>query len=190
MKRPHLAWRWWRIDLIGAAVCAAMTLAVCLGGIVPLAGSHEEVLKMQAETVAQQSQAARLDATLTATREKLRQAQKKLDESPLRLETSTNVFRRLSDVSALASDSGLSLDDIRPGPAAVGTYCDTVPIAMAGNGTYRACAAFLARLCRVMPDTGVSSLEVAAVGVDPSGSGKFHFDLEWHVAPRSAGTAK
>jgi Tfp pilus assembly protein PilO len=186
MKWPQTRWIWWRIDLAGAALCAAIAAGMCFGGILPLLAQHEQLQKLQQEISVQREQAAKMDATLASVRHKLDVSRQALTESPLRLEAASNVYRRLAEVSALASECGLTVDDIRPDRSVPGAYCETVPILMAGSGTYRTCTAFLNRLRRTMPDTGVASLELLANGAATSGGGKFRFDLRWHASPRSA----
>ena len=68
MKRFLAAWRWWRIDLAGAAALAALTAAVGLGGVLPLLADHQECLALQEELAAQRDQAAKLDVTMAAAR--------------------------------------------------------------------------------------------------------------------------
>ena len=109
-----------------------------------------------------------------------------MDESPLHLAPASTINRRLTEVSALAGDAGLVIDDIRPDRAVPAAQCETIPISLAGSGTYRTCTLFLARLRRSMPDTSVASVELAAAGLDTTGASKFRMDLRWHAAPQSA----
>jgi Tfp pilus assembly protein PilO len=186
MKRLLTVWTWWRVDLAGAAALAALTAAVVLGGVLPLMANHKEYLALHSELAVQRDQAARLEVTMETLRQKLESARRTVDGSPLHLAAAGTVNRRLTEVSALAGDVGLVIDDIRPDRSVPGTHCETIPIAVAGSGTYRTCTLFLARLRRTMPDTSVSALELAAGGLDATGAGKFRMDLRWHAAPRSA----
>jgi Tfp pilus assembly protein PilO len=175
---------WWRMDAVGAAACIGLTLAVVLGGFFPLARSHAEDVMLREELEGQRDKAAKMDAALAAVRLKLSAAQKTVETCPLHLESASSINRRLTDVSALAAASGLVIDDIRPERAVPGTYSETIPISVAGSGSYRTCTLFLNRLRRQMPDTGIASVELAAVALDATGSGKFRVDLEWHAAPK------
>jgi hypothetical protein len=184
MKRILAAWTFWRIDLGGAGALAALTAAVVLGGILPLAAHHQEYAALQQALAAQRDQAAKLDATMETVRKKLADSRQTLQNSPLHLEPVSIVNRRLAELSAMAGEAGLVIDDIRPDRSVAGTHCETIPISVAGSGTYRKCTLFLSRLRQSMPDTGVSSVELAAGGLDATGSSKFRMDLRWHAAPR------
>jgi|WetSurMetagenome_2_1015567.scaffolds.fasta_scaffold135875_3 hypothetical protein len=186
MTRILAAWRFWRIDLAGAGALAALTAVVALGGVLPLAAQHREYLALQDELAAQRDQAAKLDVTMEAVRLKLETSRRAVTHSPMHLEPASIINRRLTEVSALAGETGLVIDDIRPDRPMPGTHCETIPISVAGSGTYRTCTLFLSRLRQTMPDTSVSVVELAASSLDATGASKFRLDLRWHAAPRSA----
>ena len=103
---------------------------------------------------------------------------------PLRLEPATSINPRLARLADLAGESGLVLDEIQPGPAADGSHYQTVPIRLAGGGSYPAVAVFLHRLRERFPDTAVRSFECSntAPGADRP-SAAFRAELAWYTAP-------
>jgi Tfp pilus assembly protein PilO len=176
----------WHIDAVGAAVALAFTAVLGLGGFWPLVRDHQEHLAQKGQLASQKEQAARLESALASLQARLAAARQSLAENPLQLKAAANINRQLADISALAADTGLRIDDMRPDRSVPGAHYETVPVVVAGGGTYRTCSAFLGRLRRAMPDTAVSSLELAAGGGDPAAPGKFRFDLLWHAAPATA----
>jgi hypothetical protein len=77
----------------------------------------------------------------------------------------------------------LTIDEMRPDVVSEGRDYKTVPIYIAGNGTYPACAAFLHGLRKRFPDMAVMSFDTtnnSASGDAPAAT--FHFVLAWHAA--------
>jgi len=186
MKSLPERWRWWRIDLVGAAVMVALALVVGLGGFWPLVRDHREQARDQAEMIAQREQAARLEAGLVMLRTRVDAVHDALEREALHLRPASALNRHLTDISSLAVESGLRIDDIRPDSIVSGTQYETVPIVMAGGGSYRTCTAFLGRMRTAMPDTSISALELSANPADAGTSGKFRFELSWYAAPKGA----
>lgn len=187
MKSLAARWRWWRIDLAGAGVCAGLALVLGLGGFWPLLTSYRTGVAERAELISQREQAARLEAGLVTLRTRVDTVHEALAHSSLHLASASTLNRHLTELSALAVDSGLRIDDIRPDRLQAGANYDTVPITLAGGGSYRTCAAFLSRLRKAMPDTSVTALDLSALAVGPGAAGRFRFDLNWYAAPKTSG---
>lgn len=187
MKSVLEKWRWWRIDLAGIASLVGLALVVGLGGFWPLFSSQREQAREQAELIAEREQAARLDACLVSLRTRADAAHEALARGSLHLAPASALNRRLAEISTLAVESGLRIDDIRPDRAVSGPHYETVPIILAGGGTYRTCTAFLGRMRKAMPDTSVTALELTANAADPAAAARFRFDLNWYAAPKSVG---
>lgn len=187
MRTATKTWACWHLDVVGAAVCLAAALAVYLGGAKPLIRNHERVVAQQEQLRTQQEHAAKLENTLEALREQLQTVRRALDNSTLRLKPLSNLNLHVAEISALATQNGLQIDDIQTGAVRIGTHYEVVPVHLAGSGTYRTCTMFLNRLRRTLPDTSVASLSLTATAGDTSGGGKFRMDLQWHatLSPRA-----
>jgi Tfp pilus assembly protein PilO len=175
-------WRWWRIDAVGAAACAVLTLGLVMGGLRPMARRHEERVARQRQSADERANLARLDAALSASRRQLEDVQRALANCDLRLESTYGMNGRLAEISAFAAEVGLKVNEIQPGQATNGDYYCAVPIHMAGNGTYRQCAAFLHRLREQFPDTGVLWFELTGGDAKSLGLGAFRVELQWHAS--------
>jgi len=195
---PPQKYQWWRLDAVGAAVCVGVALIMYLGAARPMIARHEAAAARQADLNADRSRLRKLEGEVAALRGKLESVRQTLASSPVRLEPASAINRRLADISSLASDNGLKVNGIEPGPAETGAYYTTVPIHLSGAGSYRACTIFLNKLRKKMPDTGVSSLELTGgagkdgAGIPPANhyggvpsAGMFRFALLWQAAPGS-----
>jgi Tfp pilus assembly protein PilO len=171
----------WQVDAVFLGVCVAVTAAFALFGFAPLISGHHDFLAQRESLVAQEQQAAQLETSLANLRERVEADQRALAGHTLALKSVANVNSQLAEISSLATECGLRVEDIRPDSAVSGTYYDTVPVAVAGRGTYRDCTAFLNRLRRTLPDTGVATVELVANTGERTGQGKFRLDLQWYA---------
>ncbi|MFM9996499.1 MAG: type 4a pilus biogenesis protein PilO [Phycisphaerales bacterium] len=184
-------WPMWRLDAGGLGVCAAITAGFYFGGLEPLdrARAVDAAGRDAADAVRMKADAAR--AQLRVAEQKLAQVRRAIAASPLRLAGSDHLNSRVAELSRLARDNGLEIDEIRPGTPAGEAWFTRVPIRIAGNGPYRACLLFLHGLHDVFPDTGLYAIELRG---DPSPSDTpalFTFDLVWFAAPaRTADATK
>ena len=183
--KPNLTlWKWWRVDAVGAGILLALSLAVYVCGYYPLMSSHSEYEDKQAALATQREHSARLESTLLALQKRLATVSQSLTSGSLNLKPAASLNNQLTQISALATASGLAIDDVRTEQAVTETHSDAYPVTLAGKGTYRACTVFLSRLRKAFPDTTVVSLELAGNPGDTAGNGKFNFRLRWHAAPK------
>jgi len=176
----------WHIDAAGAALCAVLALALYLIGLGPLLQQQEDLDTRLAELKVQQLKAAKLASTGVAIGEQLAGVRESMTEVKVELLPAGQINLRIAEISDLAAEAGLKIDDIQPGKPLRGARYEMVPIELAGKGTYTTCLGFLNRLRKALPDTGVSALEL---GGDPSKRGEladFRFSLLWYAAPRKA----
>lgn len=176
------AWRWWMIDMIGLGCCAALTGAGYVIAVVPVAQSSAAVAKLHSEIDAAQSRADQLLELTRKADASLARILSRLDSSSLSLEPAERVNRRVNELTRLASESGLKVDELQPGVPEAGALYRIVPIQMSGTGSYPDCAMFLHRLRHELRDTTVRSLRVVATGGDGTTS-TIVFDLVWYAAP-------
>jgi hypothetical protein len=189
MKLDPATWKWWRLDAAGTGVLALVTLLACFGGIEPLRSSYEGYLATKAELESQRDQAARLSASMAALRRRLAVVNQTIAGGALKLKPAMQVNTQLMQLSAVAVESGLVIDDIRAGLPVPGPYYDTVPIELAGSGTYRQCTMLLSLLRQGHPDTSVSAFTMSANTANPAAPGKFRFSLRWYAAPATQSVA-
>jgi Tfp pilus assembly protein PilO len=184
VKSTLTLWKWWRVDAVGLGIIAALTLVIYVCGFRPLMSNHKEYEDKRAALAAQREHSARLESTLLALQKRLAIVSQSLTSSSLTLKPAANLNNQLTQISSLAAESGLAIDDVRTDQAVAEAHSDAFPVMLAGKGTYRACTVFLNRLRKTFPDTTILALDLAGNAGDTSGSGKFDFRLRWHAAPK------
>jgi Tfp pilus assembly protein PilO len=176
----------WRIYVGGAVVCAALSAGAYAVCVRPAAKQHAVEVARQAELRAAKQKANNLAGQLNTARADLSRVNDAIASGSLRLEPVTQVNQRLSRLTQLAESIKpvkLTIDEMRPGTVSEGPDYKTVPILIAGNGTYPACATFLHELRKSFPDMAVISFDTTANGATPdSPAATFQFELAWHAS--------
>jgi Tfp pilus assembly protein PilO len=173
----------WRIYVGGVAVCAAMSAGVYFFGFRPAARKHRQFEARQHDANERRQQAANLAGQLNTARAQLAAVNEALVRQTLRLEPSNTLNHRLSRLNELAEASGLTIDEMNSADVEEGTDYQTIPIHIAGNGTYPACAKFLHELRQTFPDMAVRSFETNSNMPSPDvPAATFRYHLAWHAA--------
>jgi Tfp pilus assembly protein PilO len=88
----------------------------------------------------------------------------------------------VNTLTVLASECGLTLDEVTPSAPEPGELYRTVPIRLSGKGSFTASALFLHLLRTNLRDTTVRSMNLVG---DPTGevASTFVFELVWYAAP-------
>jgi len=186
VKTNALVHKGWHVDALGAAVCIVLTAGVYLAGVEPLIRRHDEYADQLKTLEAEQARAAHLERTLKAVQAHLAKVQREAAEGTLRLRPLATAPLHVAEISQLAADSGLVIDDIQTATPVPGEYAVAVPVRLSGTGTYTACTLFLSRLRRALPETCVLSFTLADRGQQPASPAAFEMDLRWHAAREDA----
>ena len=173
-----------KVYLCAGAVCAAMTTAAYLFGVRPAVARYDDYVARQLELKAARQKAAGLLGVRNSTQNLLNTANESLKNLPLHLEPASTVNQRLGRLTDLATkECQLVIDEMRPMPAADGADYQTVPLLIAGSGTYPNCAKFLHRVRKDFPDTAVKSFETTNNSASPDNpTATFQVELLWHAA--------
>lgn len=171
-------------DLTGAAVCAALTVMAYVAVVDPLvqAQASQRVerteLSVRQERLTKQAAAVSLLAQDLAN---MKKAAAGLPEFTTVPPQQSN--QRLADLTHLASEWGLTVDELRTAEPIPGDRFQIVPIHLSGSGTFQHCTSFLHRLRATFPDTAVSNLKIAKQPGMPPEHTMFRFQLAWYAAP-------
>jgi Tfp pilus assembly protein PilO len=180
-RLPSLAL--WQIDAAGVAVCAGLGAIWYFCGLQPVsqASASREVLTAQLAECD-----AKLDGLMNARNHHARLADSlshDIEASSVQLSAVGHLNARIADLNALASKHHLRIDEVRPAaPIALPRYV-TVPIRLAGTGSYAECAGFLHALRGELRDMGVSGFELHGEPEAPDKPANFAFSLVWYAAP-------
>ena len=171
----------WRVYAVCALTCVALSAAGYALGVAPAMARAARAEADRVELSNRKQHAADLTAQAAGSRADLAATREALAALPLRLEPAALVNERIAKLTDMASDARLSVSEIRPGIVTEGRDFDSVPITIAGTGTYPACADFLHRLHDRFPDTAVRAFRA---GQTEGGAASFSVDLVWHTARR------
>jgi hypothetical protein len=165
------------IDAAGAAALVGLTAAVYFCGVSPA---------MQAVEAAEQQRSAMLTRREECLRQerKLTETQRKLDElqsNEPRSLRSCSALDRISRISELAAESGVSITDVSPRPEVVGTRFNRVPVNLAGVGSAKAFQSLLHALHKEFPDTQVASLTITGTPENRLAPASFSAELVWYT---------
>jgi Tfp pilus assembly protein PilO len=177
------AWRWWSVDLAGLACCAVLAGAGYMIAVVPVVRSREAVASLRSSIGGVEANGEQLLQITRTLDLELARVQSRLRSSSLELEPAERVNRRVNELTRLASESGLTLDEVLPRAPEEGSMFRTVPIHISGAGSFPDCARFVHSLRSELPDTTVESLRL----VGGAETGTFEFDLVWYAAPADRG---
>ena len=175
--------RCWHVNALGICVCVVLTMLFNIAGVLPVLREHAHNVKQHVELESQKTKAAKLAAGANGLASRLRKVGQALDEAPVQLQTTRQLNQRLALLAALAAECGLSIDQTHSDRPYGSTWYQTVPIRLAGEGTYPTCALFLSRLRQTFPDTGVSAFELSGQPDSNSAASQFTFDLVWYTQP-------
>jgi Tfp pilus assembly protein PilO len=171
----------WRVYAVCVLTCAGLSAGGYALGVAPAMSRAAQAESDRVELADRKQRAADLTAQVANSRADLAATREALVALPLRLEPAALVNERIAKLTDMASDARLSVSEIRPGIATEGRDFDSVPITIAGTGSYPACADFLHRLHDRFPDTAVRSFRA---GQAEGGTASFSVDLVWHTARR------
>lgn len=172
----------WQVYAAGIAACTALAAGTWFTLVGPTLAQLQKDDAVHLELADRHQKAADLNASLVSTRRQLATAKETLAHSTLKLQPASDLNARLARLTDLATSCGLTIDEMRPGALAELSKFQTLPVHMAGTGTYPACAKFLHTLRQSYPDTGVEALEATNQNPTPQGSvATFRFDLVWYT---------
>lgn len=175
-----------QVDAAGLAAAAALTAAAYFGALRPLTDARGARGDLAARQEAEERAAEELAASAGAVQRRLDDLTRQLEGSSLVLRPAEEINKRITALAAVAAECGLTLNALSPGQATPGARYGTVPVQLAGQGTYTDCAEFLRALHGLFRDTGVHAFDLAGDPGTPEMPPAFRFDLVWNVMPPDA----
>ncbi|MDB5326346.1 MAG: hypothetical protein JWM57_1915 [Phycisphaerales bacterium] len=171
-------------DGVGMAILAGVTLVFIFGLIAPLAMRERQAAARADSATRQQQRANAVTATIREASVALDQVRAKLAEAPVQLRPVNALNERVASLVTLGSDCGLIVQDIRPGEVGKTRKFASVPIHLAGQGSYPNVTRFLRRLHQELPDMGVSNLKLTGAPDDAAIAARYEFELRWIAMPQ------
>ena len=171
-------------DGIGVAVLAGITLAFIFGMVAPLAMRERQAAARAEAATRQEQRANAVNASIREATVALDQVRTKLADAPLQLRTISALNERVASLVTIASDCGLVVQDVRPGDVGKTRKFASVPIRLAGQGSYPNVTRFLQRLHADLPDVGVGNLKMTGAPEDAAIAARYELDVRWIALPQ------
>lgn len=180
----------WQLDAAGAAVVCVGAALWYFAGYEPLSQARATREHMEQELHDHQDAAEKQMELLTMRESILAKVRAENSVSAVQLKPAERVNQQVSDLTGVAGDAGLRVDEIRPASAMPAARFTMVPIKVSGAGEYAAVTEFLRLLRADFRDTGVIGFSLK-MPTDATATGlKFEFNLVWYAAPSPSSAKK
>jgi len=176
----------WPLHAAGALLCLALAAGAYFLGLRPLIDRSRTAARQQAQVQALRGQSNEMKKRSTEIQARHLQVQKSLAETAIRLQPASRINRRLAELTQLAIQHQLKVDEIQPGKVRNLSRHEVMPIQIRGNGSYVACVHFLHAMRTSFPDTGTSLIDLKGAPDRPAAASTFEFQLDWYTAPSLA----
>ena len=174
-------WKPLYVDLAAMGLCAVLALLAYVVGVHPVIRRHQSFDLQEAELKVQQGKARKLSAKVARVASEVTRINQKLANNVIELKPAGQINSHLASLAGLAGECGLKLDQLRPDKSLNGARYQTVPIYLAGTGSFPACVKLLRELQRRFLDTSVASFEVKGDPTKPTEPTKLRIDLLWYA---------
>lgn len=178
------------VDAVGFGMVGVVIAGMYLAGVRPLQAVYADSVSLKAElwiakNKLEESQESESRATSTAD-----ELSAKLAEFDIELSSIDQMNTRLSLVTSIAEDAGVTLESVRPGAEVKTEKYRAVAISLVGRAGYVQAGEFLEDLLNQFPDTGLESIRFERINAQGSIAGRLQLDMVWYAAPDgSAGGA-
>ena len=169
------------IDLGALGVFALLTLGAYLFGVHPVIERHKSLDNRAVELRGQQSRDRELSIEVAHVASEITKLNQELSDNAIKLKSVDQINSQLARLAALTGNCGLKLDQLRPDKSLNGSRYQTVPIYLAGSGSFPECVKLLHELQRSFPDTSVASFEIAGDPTKPKEPTRLRVDLLWYA---------
>ncbi|UCD74307.1 MAG: hypothetical protein JSV91_11000 [Phycisphaerales bacterium] len=171
------------VDAAGVAVCVLLTVLAYFGAVHPHTVAATERIAREAELATHITGARKLATSESSMSRRLEALRQTLSDDALPLDDTAKLNRRLARMGDLATECGLTIDEIRVGDAEARSHYQTVPLELKGRADFQAAVTFLNRLHDTAPDIGVWSFNLSGNPREPESPTTCAFNLTWYAAP-------
>jgi Tfp pilus assembly protein PilO len=172
------------IDGAGLAALVLLSAMMFFVGVRPMLQQQAAYRDRMNQLLSERQRASDLTGSLNEMRHQLMTTEQAIASYPLRLEPLSHLNQRLSQITELASASGLEVTQLEPREGVAGAHYITVPIRVVGQGSFQTSTRFLHRLYEQLPDTAVAAVDLSGRPGASAMPATFAFDLLWYAAPQ------
>jgi Tfp pilus assembly protein PilO len=181
------------IDAAGLLVCLGLTGAAYFFGARPVLNAQSRLDEQKQLLEEQARNASDVEGRVLFEQKKLAEVKAKLAATSVPLFPPSDINKRLEVLAQITTGNGLTLRQLDPGAAvsqAGATRFTTVPIRIAGTGSFAGVSGFLHELLAMAyADVEVRGMTLTA-GPEGGSESAFEIEMRWYAAPvASAGAA-
>ncbi len=180
----------WMIHAGGVVCCLLLTAGAYLTAIQPVLDAQMESRAQRIQLAEQQRIATDLDRTLGQLHRQMTLVNAELEQSQLQLESAGRINQRIAELTEIANDAGLRIQQIDPGRKHSDHLFDVVPIELGGKATYRNYLLFLRQLHSRFADIAVAEFQVVGAPESPTDEATFKLRLCWFTARETVATGQ
>lgn len=194
----HVLDKSWKVDAAGVLLVGLLSLGGYFAGLGPYLGAKLDKARHDLALSAARGERDDAKANAETFARRLADARNQTKSVELELQSVRQRHTHVGNISRIAADSNLVIDQVSPGEAKVISGVQRVvcvPVTLGGKGSYEHISNFMRRLHLEHRDTSVESLKLLA---EPGSGGEvavFSVSLLWFATPdepsgTSGGTAR
>ena len=171
------------VDLFGIGLLAGVAGLTYIGGVRPLQMAYADTVRLKADLWLTSGQLERARAEEQKLSSVLDGQEHRLASLSVELSDISEINTRLADLTAVAEQSGVIVESIRPGEEQSAERYRSIEISLTGKASYPHARAFLNAVHSSHPDIGLRAMTFDRLGRDADSGGRIHADLVWFAAP-------
>lgn len=170
------------VNGIGLGTAIVLASLAFWFGIRPILNERMDLRAKEQELASEKQMFAELRCSLREQRKILQHLEEQIANQPLRLDPVGYLNRTLFKITSMAEDGDIRISQVDPGKNQVGVHYSTVPIRIAGNGSFIGLSKFLGQLHEVL-DTAVLAFHLERNRSKSKDEASFEAEFLWYAAP-------
>ncbi|PHQ82375.1 MAG: hypothetical protein COB69_02100 [Phycisphaera sp.] len=171
------------VDALGFGLVGVVIAGMYIGGVRPLQTAYADTVSLKAELWLAKNKLEESKASESRASAIAKELSDKLQELDIELSSIDQMNTRLSLVTRIAEEAGLTLESVRPGAEVQRERYRAVSINLVGRAGYIEAGAFLEELLRQFPDTGLESIRFERLRSENQITGRLQINMIWYAAP-------
>ncbi|GAB5495145.1 MAG: hypothetical protein Phyf2KO_02250 [Phycisphaerales bacterium] len=173
------------VDIIGVGLIAAVVSGMYLGGVQPLQSAYSETVSLKAELWLSQKKLTEREESEQRASNSAEILTERLEQLDIELLSIDQINSRLSTLTAIAEQAGMTLEGLRPGDEARAERYRAIEITLVGRVDYLQAVEFLGQLRKQLPDTGLLGIRFERIANEEGVSGRLQLEMVWYAAPNT-----
>ena len=173
------------VDIVGVGLIVAVVAGMYLGGVQPLQSAYSDTVSLKAELWLSQKKLSEREESEQRASNSAEILTERLEQLDIELLSIDQINSRLSTLTAIAEQAGMTLEGLRPGDEARAERYRAIEITLVGRVDYLQAVEFLGQLRKQLPDTGLLGIRFERIANDEGVSGRLQLEMVWYAAPNT-----